>query len=225
MALETLSRVWEFPSLPGYREPEGPHSTYYAGDYRGLPPIGCELDEGFCWLRAQPTVLGSLVDAATPPAPARSASADQLDELIGDSGAVPPRSFATFVADQDLRARIRSCTACYLDLEEVVVPVDDGGWLIHFLSDQQWVLHWLLYVAPHKAEAVIVTDVPFGFRDDEAPARFDPTSGNAAVCAESFSEFVYRFWIENEIWYRATDPDDEPPLSDEQRAYAEHYRA
>jgi len=24
---------------------------------------------------------------------------------------------------------------------------------------------------------------------------------NLEVCADSFAEFLYRFWIENEIWY------------------------
>jgi Ion channel len=37
-------------------------------------------------------------------------------------------------------------------------------------------------------------------------------------------EFLYRFWIENEIWFSLVDPHAEPrPLTDEQRRYAEHY--
>jgi integrase len=39
---------------------------------------------------------------------------------------------------------------------------------------------------------------------------FDSASGDAAVCAESFTEFLYRFWIENEIWFKLADPADEP---------------
>lgn len=104
------------------------------------------------------------------------------------------------------------------------MDVAGGGSLIHFLSDQQWVLHWLLFVGVDGSQAVVVTDVPFGFADDEKTHRlFDPERREAQVCAESFSEFLYRFWIENEIWLRARDRKSEPPLTDEQRAYAEHY--
>ena len=101
------------------------------------------------------------------------------------------------------------------------------GWLIHFLSDQQWVLHWLLFVGTDGSEAVLVTESPLGFEDERASTSVDEATLDGGVCASSFSEFLYRFWIENEIWFRVVEPDgDEPPespLSDEQRAYAAHY--
>jgi hypothetical protein len=227
VALEMLPRVWQFPELPGYREPAHDYGTYFASDYSALPPVARELDDEFGWLRAEPAVLGSLTDADYSQVPQRPASADELAALIGKSGVTPPRSFATFVADGQLHARIRSCTACYLDLADVIVPTEDGGWLIHFLSDSQWVLHWLLYVGPESGEAVVVTQLPFGLQLDEAPTRFDPANVDAWVCAASFSEFVYRFWIENEIWYRLSraGSNTEPPLSVEQQAYVDHYRA
>ena len=36
------------------------------------------------------------------------------------------------------------------------------------------------------------------------------------VVAPAFEEFIYRFWIENEIWSQA---DDAKPLSPEQQAH------
>ena len=100
------------------------------------------------------------------------------------------------------------------------------GLLIHFLSDQQWVLHWLLYVGDDGTEAVIATGMPYGF-DGEAPStlggRPDPAEELVTiVCAETFNEFLYRFWIENEIWFALRDGE---PLTAEQRRYAEHYRS
>jgi hypothetical protein len=44
-----------------------------------------------------------------------------------------------------------------------------------------------------------------------------------ACCARSFSEFLYRFWIENEIWYSITHDEGRRPLTDLQRAYVNHY--
>jgi hypothetical protein len=121
---------------------------------------------------------------------------------------------------------VRSCTACYLDLGDIAVDVAGEGWLIHFLSDQQWALHWLLYAGSDGSEAVVVTDSPFGFEDAE-PRISSAAVVDGGVCAPSFSEFLYRFWIENEIWFRVVEPDPgeppEPPLTDEQRRYAEHY--
>ena len=44
------------------------------------------------------------------------------------------------------------------------MPVDGGGVLLHILSDQQWVLHWLVFVSPDGGGGpVVVTSVPFGF--------------------------------------------------------------
>jgi hypothetical protein len=50
---------------------------------------------------------------------------------------------------------------------------------------------------------------------------FDPTTAEAIVCAEFFSEFLYRLWIENEIFFRLRERD---ALTPEQGRYAEHYR-
>jgi len=45
------------------------------------------------------------------------------------------------------------------------------------------------------------------------------------VCASSFSEFLYRLWIENEIFFRLGGPDaGRTPLTDEQRRYGERFR-
>ena len=133
-----------------------------------------------------------------------------------------PRPFEIFVSDPKPRTHIRSCTACYLDLGDVLVSASEEGWLIHFLSDQQWVIHWLLYLGRDGKEAVVATEEPFGFvTDDAVHDRFDLTAGNPTVCADSFSEFLYRFWIENETWFRLNPGNLEFPITDEQRRYAE----
>jgi hypothetical protein len=50
-----------------------------------------------------------------------------------------------------------------------------------------------------------------------------PVSGLlAAGCVASFSEFLYRFWIENEIWFALAL--EKWPLTSEQEGYANHYR-
>ena len=118
---------------------------------------------------------------------------------------------------------------CYLDLADAVVPVRNGGVLIHFLSDSQFCLHWLLYVGGNGAEAVVATAAPYGFEhselwDEGAQVRSTFVPGedpDACACAASFSEFLYRLWIENEIFFKLAI--DRCPLTEEQQRYVDHY--
>ena len=41
------------------------------------------------------------------------------------------------------------------------------------------------------------------------------------VCAASFSDFIYRLWIENEIWFRLQL--ESRPLTEEQERYVGFY--
>ena len=226
-ALSSLPRAWWSTDLPGFREHPKPFATYSAFTYPDLPPIRRLLDPDLGWLREQAVVPRSLGDTdPNDPVPERRANAAELRALVAETQIALPPSFEVFVADPEPRRRVRSATACYLDLGQFVVDVADGGSMLHFLSDQQWILHWLLYVGDDGSEAVVVSETALGLEADEQRfARFDPARDAATVCAESFSEFLYRFWIDNEIFFRtARSPHDEPPLTDEQRRYAEHFR-
>lgn len=226
-ALPSLPRAWWSTDLPGYREHPRPFATYSAFPYAELPAIERSLDPELNWLLQQPHVPGSLgqVDDHDP-VPERAATKAELNALLHGTTIELPPAFKTFISEPEPRMRVRSATACYLDLAQFAVDVAGGGSLIHFLSDQQWILHWLLYVGGDGSEAVLVSETPLGFEADERRfARFDPASDGASVCAGSFSEFLYRFWIDNEIYFRSVrNATDEAPLTDEQRRYAEHFR-
>jgi hypothetical protein len=218
--LAELHRVWWSIELPGYRN-HPKIATYSPFDYETLPPIEERLDDDLAWLIAKPAHRkGSLIDEPDSD-PVRAATLEGLDALWPSGAERMPPAFRNFLAEHEAQRRIRSATACYLDLGEFPVEVEGGGTLVHFLSDQQWVMHWLLFVGAEGEEAVVVSYRPYGFDVlDEAPRTFDQRR-HSAVCAESFSEFLYRFWIENEIWFAI---DGKRDFTDEQRAYAEHYR-
>jgi hypothetical protein len=221
LALESLPRWWLSLELPGFRPEPEDGGTYSAFPYADLPPVP-ELDDGLAWLFEAPQVPESLADVADGrhPDPERPATAEQLDELVGSASLRLPASFRNFVASDEPRSRVRSATYCYLDLGERLAPAGRNGSLVHFLSDQQWVVHWLLYCDADGGECVVVTDLPFGLAADDEPVPFAVAGNESAVCAESFSEFLYRFWIENEIWFAI---EEERPLSAEQQAYVGHY--
>lgn len=225
-ALSSLPRAWWSTDLPGYREHPRPFATYSAFPYAELPAIERPLDPELNWLLEQPHVQGSLGHVDNGPVPERAATSAELSALLGGTTTLLPPAFKTFISEPEPRMRVRSATACYLDLAQFAVDVAGGGSLIHFLSDQQWILHWLVYVGGDGSEAVLVSETPLGFEVDERRFdRFDPASDSASVCADSFSEFLYRFWIDNEIYLRSVrNAHDEAPLTDEQRRYAEHFR-
>jgi hypothetical protein len=225
--LESLPRQWWSIELPGYRPPREEFATYRAFATANLPPLGRLLDEQFEWLREQPPLEGSLAERSAHAA--RPATVENLHDLLSPKSVPVPAPFEAFIGSPELHSRVRSCTDCYLDLADFVTPVAGGGSLVHFLSDSQWVLHWLLYT-DSDAAVVVVTELPLGFEtDDNRVEVFDPSQLEvsqdpelaAAVCAESCTEFVYRFWIEKEIWFALAH--DRRPLTEEQRAYVEHY--
>jgi hypothetical protein len=131
--LADLPRVWSGTYLPGYHDWGARFPPTYAGfpsDW--LPPIERDLDDGLRWLL-------------------------QSHRLAGKAVALPP-SFASFFGSEEPRKRIRSCTDCYLEFPEFVVPYGEG-WLIDFLSDSQSVVCWLLYTGS-DGEAVVATEYP-----------------------------------------------------------------
>jgi hypothetical protein len=148
-------------------------------------------------------------------------SAD-LDAVAGELAV--PSSLRRPAGRRDLQRRIRSATACCLDLGDFAAqtPVE-GSYLIHVLSDQQWCRHWMVYLDAAGNEAVVSSAEPIGFHlPDDWPAlpRVIPI-GSAAidldVCADSFAEFLYRFWIENEIFFALQD---NQPLTPTAGSYA-----
>ncbi|MEW4570073.1 hypothetical protein AB1L88_19580 [Tautonia sp. JC769] len=226
-------RAWPSIELPGYRDhPELATYSFFA--YESLPPVPSEHFRGdFAWLKGQPI--------HDPPAARWAEDAStRLAALAGEAeakGLTIPGPFLTFMADPELVGRIRSCTDCYFELPDRLLrpPWDPRAALVHFLSDSQECLLWYLYLDPDSGPVVLASadiygdfsepapeaDPPETLHHDEPADADSPWDEGPWLCSTSFEEFLYRFWIENEIWYAISD--DERPLTDEERAYAEHY--
>ena len=48
---------------------------------------------------------------------------------------------------------------------------------------------------------------------------------NTWVCAPSFVSFIYRWWIENSIWFKVSESNDENKLTADERKYLTSYGA
>jgi hypothetical protein len=180
-----------------------------------LPPVPFELRGDLDWLAAQPaherwTIHGN--------------ATTELLELLGRcrrAGVALPPAFTRFMSSSTLQDRVRSSTACFLDLAQAPVPFPEGGGhLVRFLADQQGCLYWYLYVTGDGADHAVVCSADFyDVADGEAPPD-DPE--RISFCAESFEAFLCRFWLENEVWFATTG---ETPMPDVGAEYIELYGA
>jgi hypothetical protein len=209
--LAALPRTWWFPNIPGYRSGQvGTYARFDLDDQPSVPASGKDLD----WLGEEDEKPEWSIDQ-TDGGQSRPLSIFSLEAVSG--GLELSASLLSLAARPDLQRRIRSSTACYLDLGDFRVPTTiEGGYLVHVLSDQQWCRHWLLYVDAAGNEAMVTTIEPFGFELPEDQPPPPPTvpidgTGDLEVCADSFSEFLYRFWVENELWHAVADGVPLPP--------------
>ncbi len=70
---------------------------------------------------------------------------------------------------------------------------------MRFLSDSQACLAWCLQLASNGTSRVLAT---WHLEDDSD--ELVPAGGRVHVVAPSFESFVYRFWLENLLWFKLT---------------------
>jgi hypothetical protein len=185
--------------------------TYALTDYALLPDPPADLDGAFTWLSSTPARRGDNIGIERAKQNARS-----LRTLTArcerDAVALPP-AFLTFARSRTLRTHVRSCTDCYLEYATTPVPSPVGdGHLVRFLNDSQGVLFWYLYIARAGGDHAVVA-APWMFGPLAKHFHEEPPNPNDLVfCAESFEVFLWRFWIENALWY--TGFDDSPMPAD-----------
>lgn len=202
-----LPHRWLHLQLPGRRNsPE--HRTYEGSSLEALPPIPIELDEDFAWLMEH----GTEFQASGLNQYERDIQPSQVKKMAKTAGVQLPKSFLRFMTAPELQSRVRSCTACYLDPGERIVETIGSipGHLVHFLSDSQSCAHWYMHILSDGQAAVLESEDLYCYLPEhldwiENPScrleRVDLNDSNFAYCAPSFQEFLYRFWMENEIWY------------------------
>jgi len=194
--------------------------------YEDLPSIVERPDDNFEWLKSQPIKKRSLIEGCY-----SDGSKPDLSKLINIASQIEinlPLPFTTFVNSTELHNRVRSCTDCYLDVADRAVETKGSteGYLIHFLSDSQWVGHWYIHIDYHGNHFIATSLNAYGFvfEDDNGNAganKIDIQEEDIWFCAPSFTEFIYRFWLENEIWCSLTL--DKRPLTTTEQMYVDKY--
>ena len=217
--ISTIRKGWWSFDLPDYRPGE---STYTLFPYDELPPIDSSIDDDFAWLSGQSTKEHSLSENAYPTGEKPDLS--KITDLEKNLKLNLPSEFVLFMKETDLHAKIRSCTDCYLELPDFVVMTygAEDGFLVHFLSDSQYVLHWFLYLNLTGEHCVLVSENPYGIQGFDLPQSISIEAEPIWFCASSFKEFIYRFWLENEIWFTLVDKNRS--LTTTENLYLTHYQ-
>lgn len=214
--LGIVSEKWIAFSLPDVRENDD-FSTYTIRPASHFPSLDAELDDEFRWLmeRRPRAVSDWAIGGDKEFIPQYLKLREQMDFSL-------PNAFDNFLKSAKLHKRIRSYTGCYLQMPDFIVRTTgvEQGYLLHFLSDQQWCCHWNLYVNQDGDELVLGSDEAFGFEDEKGASPVDLRKETVWICARSFKEFIYRYWIENEIAFRFGTRF----LTPEQQAYIDFYQ-
>lgn len=233
---------WYCWDLGEYRPFPHPYYTYWLFDYAGLPPLP-NADASFGYLAED---SGTSPDALVLEN-IRARLRRQLSALTDEAsrrGLAIPESFTQFMPVPELHARFRSGTCYWFTLSNRLVrcPGFAGAYMICFLRDQQDCILWCLCLTPDGRHCVLAVpddavstlsetsrDALCGdLGDDEVDDGDDAVEGEESaistirVCADSFEEFAYRFWIEDEISFKLAGLETQP-LTDAERAYLDHY--
>lgn len=193
--------------------------TYGQYKFDQLPSLPFEMRGDFAWLDSAPTRGDNIgVEKSSENAKALALLRKSSHHL----GLRLPEAFIQFMETPALQKRIRSNTDCFLDLcaEPVRSPIGNG-YLVRFLADSQGCIFWYLFLTSDGADHAIVAST--GFYGTEAEQWDDepPEPSEIVFCAESFEEFMCRFWLENEIWFAAWK---KTPMPEGGRGYIERYR-
>ena len=213
---------WAF-DLGRYRACDG---TYCRYDYDSLPPLPA-VSESLDWLEPLDERTDAQMAIHRNPPEARGEGA-KIAATATRLGLTLPESFVRLMSSPELQDRIPSCTACYFTLSDDILPcpASEGGYIVRFYNDQQDVLLWYLYLTPQGAQYVLVTPIALeemaadGLTDEERQSIHE----NTWVCAPSFVAFIYRWYLENTIWFKVSESDDEEKLTGDERSYRAHYR-
>lgn len=204
---DRLPRTW-FTS--GHGALWGCDSTYCSVPYELLPDVS-DVSADFAWLDDFPDDFWGYSTLASDDN--NIGHFDQVVDLAHDHHLTLPAEFVRFMSNHALQAKVPTCTACYLELSNALIslPWDEPSYAIRFMNDSQCCVLWYLILKRDMPAKVVASPYFFdreifdAMNDEEEPMDYRDVFANAFVCAQSFLEFIYRFWVENAIWFSQRD--------------------
>jgi len=182
--------------------------TYCIVPYETLPRVGRAADD-LKWLDSVSSELRRAIDG-TSTLNSDDNQIDKLEDVVARAQNLSlnlPQPFLRFMRDPCLQDKVPTCTACFLALSEDFIPIlsAEGHFLLRFVNDSQSCVMWYLWLSREGNSGVVASHYFF------EPEIFDVMEykdvdrkdlvPEAFLCADTFTEFLYRFWVENSIWY------------------------
>ncbi len=183
-------------------------NTYCTVPYENLPQVERATDD-LGWLEAVTPELRRVIDGCTTlnSSDNKLANLERIVSKAQNLSLTLPEPFLRFIGDAGLQSKVPTCTACFLELSDDFVPVPEaaGHFLLRFLNDSQSCIMWYLAISPKGTTSVVASGFffepeIFDVMEYEEVKREDAFR-EAFLCADTFTEFLYRFWVENSIWY------------------------
>lgn len=203
--------AWVSFDLGDYRECDGTYEVY---PYKSIPPIEDPLDGTFSYLDPKRRSKNA----------AQAKHVQHLAARAKKAGLVLPEDFIYLMSRPGLATTIPSCTACEWDLSKDLIACKalPNSFTVRFLRDQQDVFFWYLFLAPGLEPSVVVSPIPYD--DPRAAKDVDRSTllANSGLVAPSFEHFIYRWWLENELW-DVLNSSRPGKLTPRQARYVAHY--
>lgn len=188
-----LSLPYEWLSSGHGEQLWGQGTAYKRVAYARVPGLPVR-DGSFEWLsvlppgvQGMPFVYECEPDLAAVTAHLRRLSADATARSL-----TIPTAFVRFVSDPGLHGRVATTTHSYFELGEELLPVPGHSGperLLMFMYDLG--LGWYLLLEPGAQHRIVCAS---GTPPEEPLV-------DLRVCADSFEEFIERFWIESTLWF------------------------
>jgi uncharacterized protein (TIGR02996 family) len=146
-----------------------------------------------------------------------------------------PVEFERFLSNNDLPARIRSSTDNYFlmprDPEErrsTPLPEFEDGLFVSFYADSQYCALWGILLPREPGRyAPIIAGTPEALFPDSLSSPEDSEANNPGkpvMVASQLEQFVFRTWIENQIWFATVFDQTRRPLTPMEQVYVDHRR-
>lgn len=166
-----------------------------------IPPV----DDSWNWL-AQEDEVGYGIDWDDREGP----RAFDFAKSIGEFGFEVPEDIFEFLSNDELQLKVPSCTDCFLELSSSIIKLNcfPDQFLFRFLNDSQFCVMWYLLFQPGEPVKVVSSNHILDLEilgETNTTLSHDQAVCNSRLSALSFKEFIYRFWVENVIWFSERD--------------------
>lgn len=197
-------------------------STYEGFSYHRQPPLPVERFQGeFDWLRAAPHRTSAVDEDDQRP------WAQRLNALRAKGYFVPPVC-DRLLTDVELQLRVPSCTDnVFLPAERGDEhPLDEESCFLTFYSDSQSCVLWGLRLGKGDDRYTPVLAGAPKFPEEEPPEGAPYfTFPELTFCAPTLESFVYRWWLENTLWFATKGFGGKRALNAEEQRYLERLQA